>query len=138
MSSLVRANGGVLWRHATEGTEILIAHRPRYDDWSLPKGKLEDAETDEECALREVEEETGLRCSLGRELDAVDYVDARGRPKTVRYWAMQVEGGEFAPNEEVDEVRWLAPAEALRFLSYAGDRSVVSSFLNALGTDFEP
>ena len=133
MNSLVRANGGLLWRDAPEGMQILIAHRPRYDDWSLPKGKLEAGETDEACALREVEEETGLRCTLGRELDGVDYVDAKGRPKRVRYWAMQVEGGEFAPNEEVDEVRWLAPAEVLRLLSYARDRNVVISFLNESG-----
>ena len=129
MKRPVRANGGVLWRDAGGGSEILVAHRPRYDDWSLPKGKLEKGETDEACAQREVEEETGFRCTLGPELDTADYVDGEGRPKTVRYWAMQVEGGEFVANDEVDEARWLSPADAVGLLSYEVDRRVVVSFL---------
>ena len=135
MKGAVRANGGVLWREAASGSEILIAHRPRYDDWSLPKGKLEKGETDEACALREVEEETGFRCTLGPELEGADYVDADGRPKSVRYWAMQVEGGEFVPNDEVDEARWLSPAAALGQLSYELDRRVVASFRRAFSRD---
>ena len=135
MRASVRANGGVVWRPAPSGSEIpvlvqvLVAHRPRYDDWSLPKGKLEEGESDEACALREVEEETGFLCTLGEELEGADYVDGEGRPKTVRYWAMRVRAGEFAPNEEVDEIRWLAPADARNLLSYAMDREVVSSFV---------
>ena len=104
MTEVARATGGLVWRGAKDTEEILIVHRDRYDDWSLPKGKLEAGEADEECALREVEEETGFRCSLGQELEGAGYIDGEGRLKTVRYWAMQVMGGEFAPNGEVDEV----------------------------------
>ena len=121
-----------MWRDAAGGSEILVAHRPRYDDWSLPKGKLEKGESDEACALREVEEETGFRCTLGPELDAANYVDGEGRAKTVRYWAMQVEGGEFAANDEVDEARWVSPAHAAGLLSYEVDRRVVVSFLRVV------
>ena len=89
-----------------------MVHRPRYDDWTLPKGKLDRGESFEEAALREVGEETGLRCRLVRELASTEYRDNKDRPKIVRYWLMEVEGGEFAPNDEVDEVRWLALDEA--------------------------
>jgi 8-oxo-dGTP diphosphatase len=117
----VRAAGGVVLR---EG-RVAVVHRPRYDDWSLPKGKVDPGESFEEAALREVEEETGLRCRLVRELPAVEY-EVRGRPKQVRYWAMEVEDETaFVPNEEVDEVRWLEPAEALALLSYDRDREPV-------------
>jgi 8-oxo-dGTP diphosphatase len=121
----VRAAGGVVRRDG----EVLVVHRPRYDDWTLPKGKLDAGEEFEEGALREVWEETGLRCRLGRELPSIRYWDGRGRPKLVRYWQMEPESGEFVPNREVDELRWVSPAEALELLSYDRDRDV----LRALG-----
>ena len=117
----VHAAGGVVLRDG----RLAVVHRPRYDDWTLPKGKLDPDESFEDAALREVEEETGLRCHLVRELPAVEY-EVRGRPKLVRYWAMEVaEETPFVPNEEVDEVRWLEPQEALALLSYDRDREPV-------------
>jgi 8-oxo-dGTP pyrophosphatase MutT (NUDIX family) len=117
----VHAAGGVVLRNG----RVAVVHRPRYDDWSLPKGKLDPGESFEDAALREVEEETGLRCRLLRELPTVSY-DVRGRRKEVRYWAMEVEDETpFVPNEEVDEVRWVEPQEALALLSYDRDREPV-------------
>ena len=127
----VRAAGGVVWRRPPEGpVHILLVHRPRYDDWSLPKGKCDEGESDASCALRETEEETGLTCRLGSELPSTSYRDNKGRPKTVRYWAMEpVAGdGEFTPNAEIDEIRWLPIPQAVKLLSYAHDRSVVQAF----------
>jgi len=121
----VKASGGVVRRAGEDGVEIAVVHRPQYDDWSLPKGKLDPGETWEEAALREVEEEIGLRCTLGEELPHVEYADRKGREKVVRYWLMEVEGGEFAPNDEVDEMRWLPPAEAVELLTYPRDRELV-------------
>jgi 8-oxo-dGTP diphosphatase len=103
---------------------VLLVHRPRYDDWSLPKGKLDRGESFEEAALREVEEEAGLRCRLLRELPSVEY-EVKGRPKLVRYWLMEAEDGAFVPNDEVDEVRWPAPSEALSLLTYDRDRELL-------------
>jgi 8-oxo-dGTP diphosphatase len=117
----VQAAGGVVLRDG----RVAVVHRPRYDDWSLPKGKLDPDESFEEAALREVEEETGLRCRLVRELPRVEY-EVRGRPKLVRYWAMEVVGETpFEPNDEVDAVRWVDPDEALALLSYDRDREPV-------------
>jgi 8-oxo-dGTP pyrophosphatase MutT (NUDIX family) len=128
--SPVRAAGGLVWRPgAAEGVEVLVVHRPKYDDWSLPKGKLDPGETPDAGALREVEEETGLRCRLGQELGVTTHVDHRGRPKEVRWWAMEVSSGSFEPNGEVDEVRWLGLGEAARLLSHDRDRVVIGSFL---------
>ena len=104
---------------------IALVHRPKYDDWSLPKGKLESDESWEEAAVREVREETGYRCTMGAELDSSSYVDRKGRPKTVRYWRMEPIAGEFTPNKEVDELRWLVPDEAARRLTYDHDRELV-------------
>ena len=126
-SKQVRAAGGLIVRAGAddEGPEIAVVHRPRYDDWSLPKGKLEPGESLEEGALREVEEETGLRCELGEELSPVRYRDRKGRRKIVRYWRMTPLGGEFAANEEVDELRWLSPKRARKLLDYDHDRRLI-------------
>ena len=124
----VKASGGVVWRRAPGGAvELVVVHRPRYDDWSLPKGKLDAGETWEQAALREVEEEVGLRCRLGEELPPVGYRDNKGREKVVRYWLMEPEGGDapFTPNDEVDEMRWVDVAAASALLSYPHDAELV-------------
>jgi len=132
----VHAAGGVVWRMGAQGPEVLVIHRPApYDDWTFPKGKRDPADPDDEhCALREVAEETGLRCVLGRELASVRYRDRRGRAKRVRYWEMTVVAGQFTPNAEVDEVRWLAPAAARATLTYPRDRDVLDAFEAFAGT----
>ena len=128
MSAQVRAAGGLVCRTSADGlTEVLIVHRPAYDDWSFPKGKLERGETDEEAAAREVEEETGLRCRLERELPETRYVDARGRAKTVRYWLMTPIGGRLAADNEIDEARFAPVAEALAVLTYERDRELLAA-----------
>ena len=119
----IEAAGGVVEQDGL----IAVVHRPRYDDWSLPKGKLDRNESSERAALREVQEETGLSCQLIEELDPVSYTDNRGRPKNVRYWRMKVLSGEFEVNDEVDELRWLAKADALELLSYEHDRELVAA-----------
>jgi 8-oxo-dGTP diphosphatase len=119
VSAEVEAAGGIV---LDDEGRVAIVHRPRYDDWSLPKGKLDAGESFEEAALREVEEETGMRCSLGDELDPVRYRDNKGRPKLVRYWLMYVEDDPgFVPNDEVDELRWVTPGEAAELLTYPHD-----------------
>ncbi len=134
---VVRAAGGLVTRPAAgDDVEVLVVHRPRYNDWSLPKGKTEPGERAEDTARREVEEETGYRCTLGAELPPVHYEDRRGRRKEVRFWHMTVTpqqaagpGDEpaFAPNREVDERRWLSPTAAATLLSYDADRRLVHS-----------
>jgi 8-oxo-dGTP diphosphatase len=114
----VKAAGGVVMR----GGEVVLVHRPRYDDWSFPKGKMDRGETWEECALREVREEIGLSCRLGDELSPTSYRDPKGRAKVVRYWRMEPLEGEFVPSDEVDAIRWLSPADAEQLLSYEHDR----------------
>jgi 8-oxo-dGTP diphosphatase len=106
---------------------VLLVHRPLYDDWTFPKGKLLPGESDEDGALREVEEETGLRCELGRELPSTSYRDGARRPKTVRYWTMRRLGGAFRPHDEVDEVAWLPLAVADEWLSYDHDRGLLAT-----------
>jgi 8-oxo-dGTP pyrophosphatase MutT (NUDIX family) len=123
----VRAAGGIVIRRGDGAPEVLLVHRPKYDDWTFPKGKAHRGESDEDCAIREVEEETGLRCALTVELAGTSYADGQGRPKSVRYWAMRPESGEFAPHSEVDEIRWLPLEEAAPALSYARDRDVLAS-----------
>ena len=122
----VFAAGGLVQRAATDGTaEVLLVHRPKYDDWSFPKGKLDPGESEADAARREVEEETGFRCTLGAEAATVRYVDGKGRRKQVRYWHMTVSGGVASvPNSEVDELRWCAPADASTLLSYPHDRAL--------------
>jgi 8-oxo-dGTP diphosphatase len=127
----VRAAGGVLVREGRDGPEVAVIHRPKYEDWSLPKGKLDDGEDFEEAALREVREETGMRAELGAELSSVSYRDRKGRTKIVRYWLMRVAGGEFEPGSEVDELRWLDPDSARKLLSYAHDAELVGEAVAA-------
>jgi 8-oxo-dGTP diphosphatase len=123
VSDLIEAAGGVVVHNG----EVALVHRPRYDDWTLPKGKLDRGESFEDAAVREVEEETGLRARLVRELPGTNY-RARGRPKIVRYWLMEVEHeGPFTPNDETDQLRWVSPGEALRLLTYDRDRDVLAS-----------
>jgi 8-oxo-dGTP diphosphatase len=117
----VRAAGGVVVR----GGRVLVVHRGHYDDWSLPKGKLEAGESWEQGALREVEEETGLRCTLGAELGRSFYRDAKGRDKEVRFYVMAADG-EPQPQNEIDEVRWVALEQAAEVLSYASDLAVLA------------
>ncbi len=115
-----------MWRRGEgDRLEVLLVHRPRYDDWSIPKGKADPGESDEDCARREVEEETGLRCEIAEHLGDVAYVDRHGRNKVARYWAMRPVAGEFVPGPEVDEVRWLPLAEAVDLLSYQRDATVL-------------
>ena len=129
----VNAAGGVVWRRGDGGLEIAVVHRPRYDDWSLPKGKLDRGETWEEAALREVREEIGVRCGLGLELQPVGYTDHKGRAKVVRYWLMSVlEDLGFDPGDEVDELRWVTPEDAAGLLTYDFDRGLVSEAIAKL------
>ena len=121
----VFAAGGLVWRPGEDGLEVVLVHRPRYDDWSLPKGKLDPGESFEQAALREVEEETGLRCELGRMVGETTYRDHKDRLKLVRFWAMRAGDGDFAPDDEVDELRWVPLADAAPLLSYAFDRELV-------------
>ena len=129
----VLAAGAVLWRPGvvdgavTDAVEVAVVHRPRYDDWSLPKGKLDPGETEPVAAVREVEEETGYAAELGRRLAAVSYPVEHGTKK-VRYWAARALGGEFVPNSEVDELVWLPVDEAVKRLQYPHDRKVLRRF----------
>ncbi|MDP8992603.1 MAG: NUDIX hydrolase [Actinomycetota bacterium] len=130
----VRAAGGIVWRERDAGdVEVLVVHRPRHDDWTLPKGKAEPGEDDESCALREVEEETGLRCELGRHLLDVEYRDDEGRPKVARYWEMRPLSGSFSPHEEVDQVRWVPLDGAAEALSHDGDVRVAEALRHVHG-----
>jgi 8-oxo-dGTP diphosphatase len=123
---VVRAAGGVITRAGSSGIEVLVVHRPRYDDWSFPKGKLDAGEDDATAARREVLEETGCRTELHEELPTRRYTDRKGRPKQVRYWRMTiVDCDPFVPNDEVDFLRWIPIGEAATLLSYEGDRRLL-------------
>jgi 8-oxo-dGTP pyrophosphatase MutT (NUDIX family) len=141
----VRAAGGIPWRIRDEGLEVLVLHRPRYDDWSFPKGKADKSETDEACALRETLEETGLAVRLGLELASTEYSDRRGRSKLVRYWEMDLidddqaaDAESFEPNDEVDEIRWVSMLSAVEVLSYPRDVEVLMSFAEVMASGETP
>jgi 8-oxo-dGTP diphosphatase len=124
----VLAAGGLLVR---DDGRVAVVHRPRYDDWSLPKGKLDPGESFEDGARREVWEETGVRGRIREELRPVEYVDRKGRDKLVRWYRMDVDGepDEFVPNDEIDELRWLTPAEALDLVDYDHDRALLGTIV---------
>jgi 8-oxo-dGTP pyrophosphatase MutT (NUDIX family) len=130
-TDVVQAAGGLVVRRTSGQLEIALVHRPVQHDWSFPKGKLEAGETLDIAALREVREETGMTCDLLRFIGHTEYVDRKGRPKTVAYWIMAATGGSFSPNEEVDELRWLRLDEAARLLSYPRDRELVAVLVAA-------
>jgi 8-oxo-dGTP diphosphatase len=124
---VVQAAGGVVTRTGDGGLQFLVVHRPHYDDWSLPKGKLERGESAEAGAIREIAEETGVAVRLGDALPRNEYTDRYGRPKVVHYWHMTPVGSvDWAPNDEVDETRWITAAEAATLLSYENDRRLVA------------
>ena len=127
VSERIEAAGGVVMRDG----RVALVHRPRYDDWTLPKGKLDPAESFEEAAVREVQEETGLHGRLVRELLPTTY-RVGGRDKVVRYWLMDVEHeGPFVPNDETDELRWAPINEAMRLLTYGRDREVLRAVFDS-------
>ena len=132
-NSTVQAAGCVLWRRSPiDGElEVCLVHRPKYDDWSHPKGKLKRAEDPLTGALREVAEETGYEARTGAPLPTVRYL-ANGRPKQVRYWAAEAVGGGFTPNEEVDRILWLSPTAASNRLTQPRDKALVASLLASL------
>ncbi len=131
---VVRAAGGLVVRRDPEDRRtVAVVHRPKYDDWTFPKGKLQPGESDEQTAIREVEEETGLRCALGLDLGSVHYRDGEGHPKVVRYWVMEPGDGAFVPGDEVDELRWLALDEVAPVLTYDHDRALLETYLRTAG-----
>jgi len=132
VSEAVRAAGGIPWRSRDGRIEVLLVHRPQYDDWTFPKGKNTPGEPDEEAALREVAEETGLECTLGAELPSTAYT-VKGEPKLVRYWVLEPEDPDAArPQHEIDDLAWLAPALAAERLSYDRDLAVLRAFVEAV------
>jgi 8-oxo-dGTP diphosphatase len=132
---VIEAAGGVVWRRTAKGeVKVLLVHRPRYDDWSLPKGKLARGESHRQAAVREVREETGLVCNVGDELRQVRYRDLKGRPKRVRFWAMEHVGGTFAASDEVDATKWVSLDSIDKAATYARDVKVVADLFALVGT----
>ena len=130
-TDVVRAAGGLVVRRQGGTLEIAVVHRPVHQDWSFPKGKLEEGETLEVAAVREVREETGMTCRLLRFLGRTEYLDRKGRPKAVDYWVMVVVEGFFTPNIEVDQLRWLTLEDAARLLSYPRDQELAAVLMAA-------
>lgn len=131
---IIRASGGIVVRRTDGGgLELALVHRPAYDDWTFPKGKRVGDETDQETALREVEEETGLVCRIERAVGRVQYRDRKDRPKTVTYWLMTPLGGTFHPMSEVDEMRWVSVEEAEELLTYRHDGKLLRDATEMLG-----
>lgn len=128
---MLAAGGVLLRRDESSRPRVAVIHRPKYMDWSLPKGKLEDGEGWLEAALREVKEETGYSCDPGPELPPVSYLDRHSRRKLVRYWLMDPIEGSFQPHDEVDELRWLSGKEADELLTYEHDRELVARALKS-------
>ena len=129
---MIRAAGALLWRENSDfAIEVALIHRPRYDDWSLPKGKLEIGETALQCAYREVLEETGIRASFTRHLGAVEYEES-GQQKRVKYWAAYcaLDQSDFIANEEVDQMKWLPATQALEQATHDFDKSIIETFMN--------
>jgi len=125
---VIRSAGGIPFRLTGQGSrEVALIHRPSYDDWTFPKGKVEVGEEPQQAALREVEEETGFQVRLGDEAGSTFYVNQRGRQKTARYWTMEVSVASLPPNAEVDELRWLPLEEALHLLTHDRDRSLLGA-----------
>ncbi|HEX6487759.1 MAG TPA: NUDIX hydrolase [Candidatus Dormibacteraeota bacterium] len=127
MSSVdtIQAAGGVVVRSGKGGVEVVVVHRKAYDDWTLPKGKCEPGESWEDCAVREVAEETSLHCDLLGQVGATSYLDAKGRPKEVRYWLMRPVSGTVAAQMEIDAAKWVSIADAAATLTYPHDRELL-------------
>ena len=125
-TDVVQAAGGLVIRRQRGALQLAVVPRPAHQDWSFPKGKLEEGETFDEAARREVHEETGMSCRLIRFVGHTEYVDRKGRPKAVAYWLMEATGGSFTPNLEVDELRWVPLDVAYRLLTYPRDRELVA------------
>jgi len=131
---VIRAAGALLWRESSVGEiEVALVHRPRYDDWSLPKGKIDENETPLACAYREVFEETGIKARFTRQLGAVEYED-NGTQKRVKYWVAQALGAsDFVAIEEVDQLRWLKPSDSIELATHQSDKEMIERFLEIEG-----
>lgn len=123
--SMIQAAGGVVVDLSKGKPRYLIVHRPSYDDWSFPKGKLDAGEKHRDAALREVKEETGLLCTVLAKLSPVTYMTPNGNPKRVKYWLMEPDSGKFARNDEVDAVTWLKRSQAMSLITYVHDQAVL-------------
>ena len=121
----IEAGGGVIVDMSKGKPRYLLIHRPRYDDWSFPKGKLDSGEKHRDAALREVKEETGLVCDVLAKLSPVNYITPNGNPKRVKYWLMEARSGKFVRNDEVDAVTWVKRSQAMSLLTHVHDQAVL-------------